>query len=98
MKLTTIQTIPRSFPEHQRPYATHLAYYPMPSRKVSEVKEGVFTSYVEKENGQRLITHKLNSKDKIARTKSQDFALREELWQRLNYKNGVHYLAQVEEA
>lgn len=48
MKLTTIQAIPHSFPEHQRPYATHLAYYPMPSRKVSEVKEGVFTSYVEK--------------------------------------------------
>lgn len=100
MNITAADSIASSFPEQQRPYATHLALYPKANetRTVSEVKEGVFTSYAEKSNGQRLVTHKLNSKDKIALAKSQDFALREELWQRLNYKNGVHYSTQVRES
>lgn len=96
MNITTVISLASSFPDHQRPYATHLALYPK-SRTVNEVKEGVFTSYVETENGQRQITHKLNSKDKIALKKADQFAMREELWQRLNYKNGIHYSSQMRE-
>ena len=63
------------------------------SRIVKEDANGIFTRYIEKSNGQRQLLSQSTTKQHQyfeARTAQVE---REELMNRLNYKNGVHYSA-----
>ena len=77
----------------------HLAYYYDPTamknrpKVITEDANRIFTRYLEKENGQRLVLTQSSTKEKMFLEKRQQHAKNEELFQQLNYKNGVHYSA-----
>ena len=80
----------------------HLAYYYNPTDLKNRAKviikdaEGVFTRYLEKQNGQRQVLTQSTTKEKILLEQRLEHAKNEELFQRLNYKNGVHYSAAIQ--
>lgn len=80
----------------QQYYAgTHLAYYPNVLKEratvVHEVENGIFKRYLEKANGQRDLISTSTTREKQFLALRQENHHREELFQQLNYKNGVHY-------
>ena len=83
--------------KQNRQYAgEHLAYYNPTDLKnrpqvVKEVENGIFTRYLEKANGQRDLLTTSSTKEKMFLEKRLKHACQEELLQRLNYVNGVHY-------
>ncbi|WP_332650580.1 hypothetical protein [Lysinibacillus sp. 54212] len=99
MKVDRVTTTPDAYKQQQYYAGTHLAYYYNPTanrpraRVDTEVECGIFTRYLEKENGQRDMLTTSSTKEKMFLEKRIAHAEREELMQRLNYKNGVHYSA-----
>lgn len=97
MKVHPSTTTPDAYKQQQYYAGTHLAYYPIPTagryqaRVKTEVEYGIFTRYLEKENGQRDMLTTSSTKEKMFLEKRIQHAEREELMQRLNYNNGVHY-------
>ncbi|MEK4423578.1 hypothetical protein [Solibacillus sp. FSL K6-1523] len=80
----------------QQYYAgTHLAYYPNVSKEravvINEFENGIFKRYLEKANGQRDLISTSTTREKQFLALRQENHNREELFQQLNYKNGVHY-------
>ena len=77
----------------------HLAYYDNPIDRKNrpqvhtEVESGIFTRYLEKHNGQRSLLTTSSTKERMFMERRQEHADREELMQRLNYTNGMHYSA-----
>ncbi|MGM9950756.1 MAG: hypothetical protein ACI33P_11540 [Lysinibacillus sp.] len=77
----------------------HLAYYyvPIDSKNrphvQTEVENGIFTRYLENYNGQRDLLTASSTKERMFMEGRQEHADREELMQRLNYTNGMHYSA-----
>lgn len=97
-----VSRIPSTFNAYKqnRQYAgEHLAYYYNPTdiknrpQVVTEVETGIFTRYLEKANGQRDMLTTSSTKEKVFLEKRLQHADQEELLQRLNYLNGVHYSA-----
>ena len=84
--------------KQNRQYAgEHLAYYYNPTdiknrpQVITEVENGIFTRYLEKVTGQRDMLTTSSTKEKMFLEKRLKHASQEELLQRLNYVNGVHY-------
>ena len=80
----------------QQYYAgTHLAYYPNVLKEravvINEFENGIFKRYLEKANGQRDLISTSTTREKQFLALRQENHNREELFQQLNYKNGVHY-------
>ena len=73
----------------------HLAYYDRKNRPqfYTEVEDGIFTRYLEKPNGQRDLLTASSTKEEMFMERRQEHADLEELMQRLNYTNGMHYSA-----
>lgn len=96
MKINAITT-PDAYRQSQFYAGEHLAYYYNPTapenraRVVTDVENGIFKRYLEKENGLRDLIYTSSTKGKQFIQKSQTHASREELMQQLNYINGVHY-------
>ncbi|MER1998750.1 MAG: hypothetical protein ABS882_03175 [Lysinibacillus sp.] len=104
MRVNNISTNKDAYRQTQFYAGEHLAYYYDPTalknRPKSIIKDanGIFTRYLEKVNGQRQVVSQSTTKEKIFLEKRQQHAHNEELFQRLNYKNGVHYSATIKEA
>ena len=85
----------------QQYYAgTHLVHYPIqPSKQrdesISKFENGIFKRYLEKPNGQRDLVLASTTREKQLLALRQEHQNREELLQRLNYQNGVHYSARI---
>ena len=104
MRVNNISSKTDAYRQTQYYAGEHLAYYYDPTalknRPKSVIKEanGIFTRYLEKENGQRLLVSQSTTKERMFLEKRQQHAYNEELFQRLNYKNGVHYSATIKQA
>lgn len=99
MKVKAITTTPDAYRQTQYYAGEHLAYYYDPTapknraRVVTNFEDGIFTRHLEKQNGQRDLLMTSSTKGAQYLEKSINHASREELMQRLNYTNGVHYSA-----
>lgn len=95
MRVEGVTTTPNALKQQQYYAGTHLALYPKPTKQraevVTEVENGIFRRYLEKESGLRDLMTTSTIKEKQFLEKRQQHADREELMQRLNYSNGVHY-------
>lgn len=89
---------PDSYRQQQYYAGTHLAYYPDFSKErstaISKFENGIFKRYLEKPNGQRDLVSASTTREKQLLGIREDHRNREELFQRLNYLNGVHYSVQ----
>lgn len=79
MYITHVQPLAKSFPDHQRHFATHLALYPT-SRNKTATPTTTFTPF-------NIAPHLTNEQ-----TSSREVT--ESLRQQLNYKDGLHYLVE----
>ena len=103
MRISNIISTPDS--NRQRQYYTgeHLAYYYNPTalenrpRVRTKVENGIFTRFLEKESGIRDMISTSSTKQAYFQEKRQKHADTEELFQRLQYQNGVHYSARIKE-
>lgn len=101
MRVTDVTTNADAYRQSQFYAGEHLAYYYDPTalknrpKSVMKDANGIFTRYLEKENGQRLLVSQSSTKERVFLNKRQQFAKNEELLQQLNYKNGVHYSVQM---
>ncbi|MER2109069.1 MAG: hypothetical protein ABS949_19250 [Solibacillus sp.] len=95
MRVERVISTPNALKQQQYYAGTHLALYPQPSQQraevVTEVENGIFRRYLEKESGLRDLLTTSSTKEKQFLEKRQQHANREEMLQRLNYSNGVHY-------
>lgn len=98
LKVDSITSTPDAYRQHQYYAGTHLAYYPNLSEEramaISKFENGIFKRYLEKPNGQRDLISASTTREKQFLHLRQDHRNREELFQRLNYANGVHYSIQ----
>ena len=89
---------PDAYRQHQYYAGTHLAYYPDLSKErstaITKFENGIFKRYLEKPNGQRNLISASTTREKQLLAMREDHRTREELFQRLNYPNGVHYSVQ----
>lgn len=98
----TIAT-PNSNRQTQYYAGEHLAYYYNPTaienrpRVRTKVENGIFTRFLEKESGIRDMISTSSTKQAFFQEKRQKHADTEELFQRLQYQNGVHYSARIKE-
>ena len=103
MKISSIIATPDSNRQTQFYAGEHLAYYYNPTalenrpRVRTKVENGIFTRYIEKESGLRDMISTTSTKQALFLDKSQKHADTEELFQRLQYQNGVHYSARMKE-
>lgn len=99
MKVNRVTTTPDAYRQSQFYSGEHLAYYYNPTdpknraNVVTKVENGIFVRYLEKESGQRDLLTTSSTKHKQHLEKSLEHTAREELMQKLNYMNGVHYSA-----
>ena len=97
MRVDKITNTPDALRQQQYYAGTHLALYPKPlqerAKVVTEVENGIFKRYLEKENGLRDLMTTSSTKEKVFLDKRIAHQKREELMQQLNYMNGVHYSA-----
>jgi hypothetical protein len=95
MRIEGVTTMPNTLKQHQYYAGTHLALYPQPSQQraevVTKVENGIFRRYLEKESGLHDLLTTSSTKEKQFLERRQEHATREEMLQRLNYSNGVHY-------
>ena len=95
MRVEGTMTTPNALKQQQYYAGTHLALYPKPTKQraevVTEVENGIFRRFLEKESGLRDLMTTSTTKEKQFLQKRHQHADREELMQRLNYSNGVHY-------
>ena len=100
--MSTIAT-PDSRRQTQYYAGEHLAYYYNPTaienrpRVRTKVENGIFTRFLEKESGIRDMISTSSTKQAFFQEKRQKHADTEELFQRLQYQNGVHYSARIKE-
>ena len=98
IKVDAIVSTPDAYRQQQYYAGTHLAHYPNLSKErvtvVSKFENGIFERYLEKSNGQRDLILTSTTREKQFLELRQEHRNREELLQRLNYTNGVHYSAQ----
>lgn len=99
MRVDSIVTTPDAYRQQQYYAGTHLAYYPNPSKERAEAipkfENGIFKRYLEKPNGQRQLMSTSTTREKQFLSLREQHHNREELFQRLNYNNGVHYSART---
>lgn len=98
MRVEKITTTPSALKQQQYYAGTHLALYPLPLQRpqvVTKVENGIFKRYLEKESGLRDLLSTSSTKEKQFLEKRQAHSNREELMQRLNYSNGVHYATKM---
>ena len=99
MQVNRVESNSDAYKQTQFYAGEHLAYYYSPvdiknrPQVRTEVESGIFTRYLEKYNGQRNLLTASSTKEKMFMEKRQEHADREELLQRLNYTNGMHYSA-----
>lgn len=104
MRVTKITSSIDAYRQSRFYAGEHLAYYYDPTalknrpKSVIEDEIGIFTRYLEKENGQRQLLSQSSTKERVFLEKRLQHAQNEELFQRLNYKNGVHYSAAIKQA
>lgn len=95
MRVERVTVTPDTLRQQQFYAGEHLAYYPRPLQDratvVTKVENGIFRRYLEKESGLRDLLSTSSTKEKQFLEKRLDHGSREELMQRLNYSNGVHY-------
>ena len=98
LKISATVSTPDAYRQQQYYAGTHLAYYPNYSeeraKSISEFENGIFKRYLEKANGQRDLTMTSTTREKQFLELRNEHRNREELLQRLNYQNGVHYSVQ----
>ena len=99
LKISSTISTPDAYRQQQYYAGTHLAHYPIQSSKqrdesISKFENGIFKRYLEKPNGQRDLVLFSTTKERQFLDLRQQHRNREELLQRLNYQNGVHYSAQ----
>jgi hypothetical protein len=103
MRVNNITSRKDAYRQTQYYAGEHLAYYYDPTalknrpKSVIEDESGIFTRYLEKKNGQRQLVSQSSTKERMFLEKRQQHARNEELLQRLNYKNGVHYSAEIQQ-
>ena len=103
MKITSTVGTPGSNRQTQYYAGEHLAYYYNPTaienrpRVRTKVENGIFTRFLEKESGIWDMISTSSTKQAYYLEKRQKHADTEELLQRLQYKNGVHYSAKIKE-
>lgn len=103
MKVSHTMATPDSYRQSQFYSGEHLAYYYNPTaienrpQVRKKVENGIFTRYLEKENGLRDLISTSSTKQAYYIGKRQQHADTEELLQRLQYKNGIHYSAKLKE-
>ena len=99
MRVERVTSTPDAYRKTQYYAGEHLAYYYNPTaiknrpQVITEVENGIFTRYLEKVNGQRDMLTTSSTKEKMFLEKREQYAKQEELLQRLNYMNGIHYSA-----
>lgn len=102
MKVSKVTVTPDTYRQSQFYAGEHLAYY-YPSaienraRIRTKVEHGIFTRYLVKKNGLQDMISTSSTKQKFFLSLRKKHADREELLQRLNFKNGVHYSAKLKE-
>ncbi|MEK5183516.1 hypothetical protein MKY51_00410 [Solibacillus sp. FSL R5-0691] len=98
VRVDPITSTPDAYRQQQYYAGTHLAYYPDLSKErataISKFENGIFKRYLEKSNGQRDLVFASTTREKQFLEKREEHHNREELLQRLNYSNGVHYSVQ----
>lgn len=103
MRISSTIATPDAYRQTQYYAGEHLAYYYNPTalenrpRVRTEVENGIFTRYLEKESGLRDMISTSSTKQAYFLDKRQKHADTEELFQRLQYQNGVHYSARMKE-
>ena len=99
MRVERVTITPSAVKQQQYYAGTHLALYPQPlqerPRVITKVENGIFKRYLEKESGLRDLLTTSSTKEKLFLEKRLAHSNREELMQRLNYSNGVHYATQL---
>jgi hypothetical protein len=100
LKINSTVSTPDAYRQQQYYAGTHLVYYPIQTSKqrdesISKFENGIFKRYLEKPNGQRDLVLASTTKEKQFLKLRQEHQNREELLQRLNYQNGIHYSAQI---
>ncbi|MEO4055550.1 hypothetical protein [Solibacillus sp. CAU 1738] len=94
MRVNAISHTPDAYKQSQFYAGTHLVPYEISLQRaqvITEVEKGIFTRYLEKANGQRDMLTTSSTKEKVFLAQRNEHRDREELMQRLNYKNGVHF-------
>ena len=94
MRVEAIYRTPNAYKQSQFYAGTHLSLYKTLSKRaqiVTEVEKGIFTRYLEKESGLRDLLTTSSTTEKVFLKQRNVHRDREELLQRLNYTNGVHY-------
>ncbi|MER2030020.1 MAG: hypothetical protein ABS903_12710 [Solibacillus sp.] len=98
VRVDRITPTPDAYRQQQYYAGTHLAYYPDLSEErataISKFENGIFKRYLEKPNGQRDLVSASITREKQLLEMREEHRSREELLQRLNYSNGVHYSVQ----
>lgn len=98
LRIDAISSTPDAYRQQQYYAGTHLAHYPNPLKNRVQIiptfENGIFKRYLEKPNGQRNLISSSTTREKQFLALRQEHRNREELFQRLNYKNGVHYSIQ----
>lgn len=99
LKVDATVSTPDAYRQQQYYAGTHLVHYSKQSLKqrdegISKFENGIFKRYLEKPNGQRDLVLTSTTKERQFLALRQEHQHREELLQRLNYQNGVHYSAQ----
>ena len=98
LKVDAIVSTPDAYRQQQYYAGTHLAYYPDSTEQrahaISKFENGIFKRYLEKPNGQRDLISMSTTREKQLLGLRQEHRNREELFQRLNYQNCVHYSVQ----
>lgn len=103
MRVTNITSNTDAYRQSQFYAGEHLTYYYDPtalknrSKTVIKDANGIFTRYIEKENGQRQLVSQATTKERQFLEKRKQHAQNEELFQQLNYINGVHYSAAIKQ-
>lgn len=98
LRVDAIVTTPDAYRQQQYYAGTHLVHYPNYSEEraqaITKFENGIFKRYLEKPNGLRDLTMTSTTREKQFLELRNEHRNREELFQRLNYQNGVHYSVQ----
>ncbi|MEK4227904.1 hypothetical protein [Solibacillus sp. FSL H8-0538] len=96
MRVLLATSTSESFRSNNYNARTHFAIYDPTSLEnratvVTKFENGIYKRYLEKANGQRDLLIASSTREKMFLEKRIKHANREEMMQRLNYTNGVHY-------
>lgn len=94
MRVDAVTTTPDAYRQQQYYAGTHLVHYPISKERANVIpkfENGIFKRYLEQPNGQRDLISTSTTREMQFLELRHEHQSREELFQRLNYKNGVHY-------